>query len=583
VHISVLDLDMSSKDEELPDADSRALRRYSKTHSVRLFRAAGREVLADLASFRATGTTATAPLPGVNHAGGSSLNSPGPPQPAVTLVHDSQDWLSVIRNLNPSDVLVLLTPLVAPIEPVQGEPLDPFECFGQALQVHHNKVRHIPYTTRNGITSTHVGMIKRATVVVFVISDAPRIEQSPQIHAALVTRKALRDERPLLVILTCQPHNLAEFAEDFPTIIQSRDYSRATLEITASFIFGRDGSSSLPPTSRTLSAQPPAKPWPVEVWNEARDLDSVYDLWTQSMDVHFAMPVTTLAGLLRRPGYARHYVVRDDSGQLLGFCATFFLYVDQEGEKLIGSLAILMVNMARQCEGIGLSLHDHAIEELQKIRGVCRLQLGSTFPRILQGPPLYMEFNQTWFTKRGWRFDRRQPGQGQPVYDMRLDFREWRIPAQLPGIMFRTCANADMGPVLQLVQGEVEREHKMGWFDQYSKLVGDPNVKDIVIALEGNVVIGVALTYTPMCCSPISFDLPWAGLVGDDVGGVTCICIPPARRSTLMIPLLSACVEKLRLQNMKEMFIDGVPSDVQVLDGYKSLGMLIKIHFERIH
>jgi hypothetical protein len=93
---------------------------------------------------------------------------------------------------------------------------------------------------------------------------------------------------------------------------------------------------------------------------------------------------------------------------------------------------------------------------------------------------------------------------------------------------------------------------------------------------EHNVVVGAALTYTPSCCSPISFDLPWAGLVGDDVGGVTCTCVPPARRSTLMIPLLNACVEKLRLQSMKKMFIDGISSDVPVLDGFKSLGMLIQ-------
>ncbi|EHK99993.1 hypothetical protein M7I_4076 [Glarea lozoyensis 74030] len=40
-----------------------------------------------------------------------------------------------------------------------------------------------------------------------------------------------------------------------------------------------------------------------------------------------------------------------------------------------------------------------------------------------------------------------------------------------------------------------------------------------------NVVVATALTYTPSCGSPIPSNLPWAGRIGDDVGGVTCICI----------------------------------------------------------
>ena len=125
------------------------------------------------------------------------------------LVHDSFNWLSVIRNLKPADVIFLLTPVVIPVSNDPRDTTDPFECFGNALRSHDNKVRHVPYTTRNGITSTHVGMIKRATVVVFVMSESPRSlsEDAPQIHAALVTRKALTDEIPFLMILTYREQN----------------------------------------------------------------------------------------------------------------------------------------------------------------------------------------------------------------------------------------------------------------------------------------------------------------------------------------------------------------------------------------
>jgi hypothetical protein len=118
---------------------------------------------------------------------------------------------------------------------------------------------------------------------------------------------------------------------------------------------------------------------------------------------------------------------------------------------------------------------------------------------------------------------------------MLLDFDTWNYAPPENGPIFRNCTQNDMARVLEIVEAEIAREHKMGWFDQYSKLIGDVNVKDVVVAVEAGAIAGVALTYTPSCCSPISLDLPWAGQIGDDVGGVTCICIPRALLSSLEV------------------------------------------------
>jgi hypothetical protein len=158
----------------------------------------------------------------------------------------------------------------------------------------------------------------------------------------------LAEEKPLLIVLTCKAQNLEQFYKDFPAIVQSKDYTRPTLETTASFIFRKDDRTSLPSRRLCQSQNPPLRVWQVEQWNESRDIDSVYDLWTQIIDVRFVMHITTLAALLRRPGYARHYVVKNSSGQLLRFCATFLSYVDQAGENLIASLAILLVDLEHQ-------------------------------------------------------------------------------------------------------------------------------------------------------------------------------------------------------------------------------------------
>jgi hypothetical protein len=90
---------------------------------------------------------------------------------------------------------------------------------------------------------------------------------------------------------------------------------------------------------------------------------------------------------------------------------------------------------------------------------------------------------------------------------------------------FRLCAQEDMVRVLEVVESTSTKQAKMGWFDQYGSLMNGPNVKDVVLGLDNGVIVAVALTYTPSCGSPIASNLPWAGRIGNDVGGVTCICI----------------------------------------------------------
>jgi hypothetical protein len=293
-------------------------------------------------------------------------------------------------------------------------------------------------------------------------------------------------------------------------------------------IFGEGRSSRIEraPELPVIDLQTP-RLWQVEQWNESRDISSVSELWNEDINGRFALDQETLASLLRRPGYAKHYVVRDmKSGVIHGFCATYLAYVDKEGEKLIASLAVLLVRSTHRLLGIGLSLHSHAVSQLKRTRGVIRLQLGSTFPRLLYGPPCDIQFNEAWFRRRGWHFNKESPGQGQVIYDLILDFAKWRYSEDSSSqTIFKLCAQEDMMKVIEIVEDTSAKQAKMGWFDQYTSLMNGPNVKDIVLALVDNIVVATALTYTPSCGSPIPSNLPWAGRIGDNVGGVTCICV----------------------------------------------------------
>lgn len=444
-----------------------------------------------------------------------------------------------------TDVIILLTPVVIPISPSPTDLSDPFEPLGQSLAKRHARVRQIPYTQRcaaphspvlqvlnrlgrNGITSTHLGFIKRGHVI--ILCFAPDPSQQLQQEFAEVTF-AVSDNKPCIIVVCCKPTDISQ-ALVFPTVIQTVDYSPSALEATAALIFGElSRSLSNRPPEPTNDAQSHARLWPVEQWNEARDIASVLGLWNECISSRFAIDQRTLASLLRRPGYAKHYVVREPgNGEIIGFCATYLSYVDKEGENLIASLAVLLVRSSSRQQGIGLSLHNHAISQLKRTRGVMRLQLGSTFPRIFYGPPSEMKLNEEWFRRRGWQLNKSSvPGQGQIVRDMILDFADWRYAGERPrqdSISFKPCTQEDMVSVLEIVEMTSTRQAKMCWYDQYLSLMNGPNVKDVVLGIANGSVVAIALTYTPSCGSQIASNLPWAGRIGNDVGGVTCICLP---------------------------------------------------------
>ncbi|KAL3427054.1 acetyltransferase [Phlyctema vagabunda] len=495
----------------------------------------------------------------------------------TTLVCDQPRWLPRFEALHEDDLLVLLTPVVLPISHDPADTKDPFESFGRSIASRHDKVRHVPYTQRNQITSTHLGFIKRATVIVLCL--AHRHDHPLQLELADVVL-AVSDHKPCIVVVCSSQSTLATIP--LPTVIRTIDYSTRSLEATAALIFN-EGTDNTATKTNLYHKQPSnlrqdtgPRPWQVTEWNPERDISGVWDLWTLNISGirgSFSLDTKTLGDLLDRPGYSKHYVVYDPQGEgLVGFCATYLSYVDQAGEKLIASLAILLVRSSHHNQGVGLSLHRHALDQLRNTRGVMRVQLGSTFPRILYGPPLGMNTNESWFRRRGWQMDKYRPGQGRIVYDML-----WVMPespsiafdaTSWPMLQFRGCTENDIAKVLNMVEHALVRDAKLGWYDQYSALMTDLGIKDVILGIDGDEVVAAALTYTPDCGSMVSKNLPWAGRIGSDVGGITCICSPESGQdgyTNITLGLLDACVKRLVFQGMRKVFIDGVSSGIHEL------------------
>ncbi|KAJ4413721.1 hypothetical protein N0V82_008360 [Gnomoniopsis sp. IMI 355080] len=441
------------------------------------------------------------------------------------VIRDHSSHIPFSNFLQSGDLLLLLTPVVPPVETDSG--LDPFEPLGRGLAKHHPWVRHVPYTAQGGITSTHVGFIKRARVVVFVITGPTSIGQPSQVELSSVVQ-LIGERRPHVVVACCHVQELEPAAAAFSTVLQLPGISSHDLEIGADILFfGRPMQPPPPPPDIHVPRQPLLEhSWGVTDWNQARDIPEFHELWCQCMPPQFRLPLHGLLRVLQRDGYAKHFVVREPgSNLLLGFCATYITYFDNKEETLVGSVAALCVRAPHRGQGIGRALHDAAMRGFKKTRGVNRLQLGSTFPRLLYGLPVGHP-SETWFKRRGWRMDCTVPGTGQEVSDWLLTFSEWPTGG-LPsiGVDFRSCEFSDFDRVLEVVERESERNGNMAWYDQYAKLADSMSMTDIILGMRGDTVVAAAITYIPRSENPSAEDIPWAASISEDTGGTTCICI----------------------------------------------------------
>lgn len=498
---------------------------------------------------------------------------------------DRQSCIPLSKLLHDGGVVALLTPVVPP--PVQQEAKDdrdPFEPFGRALAEKHPWIRHVPYTSRNGITSTHVGFIKRAKAVIFVISGPPVTAGQPsQVEMAEIAR-AIGEQRPQIIVACQNVDDLGLLEADFSTIIELPGYSPLHLREAAAILFGEAAGVATPPPPPRRNVldvdkivEPP-RHWPPDVWDCAKDdITPIHELWNQCLPDQFRLDKFGLQSLLQRDGYAMHFIVQDpENREVIGFCATYTTFVDQAGERLIGSLAMILVRPYFRRRGVGRSLYEHALRQLKRIRGVDRIQLGSTFPRLLYGIPA--EFSSVeWFERRGWRMECQGPGSGQEVCDLLLKMDDWPsgFPAVSSGLNFRQATFDDFGAITEFVEKESSRTDKMGWYDQYANLARDGRFHDIILGLQGATIIATAMVYTPNDGSSVAQDLPWARTIGADVGGATCICITDDdlvmtnSKDTVMIRLLDACVSVLKKQGMSQLFLDGVKGGH---DGFLSIG-----------
>lgn len=73
--------------------------------------------------------------------------SPLDADPSTTLFSDREGTVPLSRILQDGEFVVLLSPVVAPLQDGPQGPPDPFEPLGRAIEKHHPWICHVPYNT----------------------------------------------------------------------------------------------------------------------------------------------------------------------------------------------------------------------------------------------------------------------------------------------------------------------------------------------------------------------------------------------------------------------------------------------------
>ena len=132
-------------------------------------------------------------------------------QHSTTIVRDNNSLIPIYQKLGGSDAILLLSPVVQPIyssATADGKTMDPFECFGRALETRHPRIRHAPYTP-HGLNETHRALIKVASLVIFVSSNAHSSDANTYSQTK-IARSILQlcNGKPLLAMAVGDPYDL---------------------------------------------------------------------------------------------------------------------------------------------------------------------------------------------------------------------------------------------------------------------------------------------------------------------------------------------------------------------------------------
>jgi beta-N-acetylhexosaminidase len=390
---------------------------------------------------------------------------------SITLVRDVSHCIPLTKNSAPTDVLLLLTPLVEPFgHPSKGEedsqqasstsPTTPSKSVNIARHLNHRqkgylegestfqelgvalakrwrgKVVHTSYTA-SGISPLHERLVSEASAVVLLTADGVRnvyqygftkyivsLCQGSQSQSPAAISTSGSPEKPCIVVAVSSPYDFMNDRQ-VTTYLCTYDLTGPPLDTLVRVLFGKLKATGLPPTARQTSPRSTVQRqlWLVEKFDFGRDallLQEMFDQVRMAVSNTFSDPEAQYPSYCFETSHyqntyqplfeAEHFIVRNSSTQkIYGFCATYY------NENLSrGIIAAIVVSTSHRGKGIGFSLHQYALHSLEQRRGIEIVQFGSEIPVIFPGIPNRLSTHQLGL--RSWVRNRYVPSRSRLWY-----------------------------------------------------------------------------------------------------------------------------------------------------------------------
>lgn len=163
---------------------------------------------------------------------------------------------------------------------------------------------------------------------------------------------------------------------------------------------------------------------------------------------------------------------------MVGLYATYITFADQEGHRLVGTIAAIVIRKGWHGQRIGWTLYNWAIRKMRNSSDkLTHIQLGGGFPRLLS-VPLQAPY-KIWLPGLGWSLDESGPGKGQHVADWILRFSDLTSPSLAPpGLSFRSCERTDVEDMITLARRALVG---FGGWEQYTKVISSGHLGHIML------------------------------------------------------------------------------------------------------
>lgn len=282
--------------------------------------------------------------------------------------------------------------------------------FIDILRLHNDSIIDLRYGGM-GLSPDDWKIIDDAEVVILATCNARELSYQKNLGSELAQKK-----EKLIVVATCNPY---DFLEDpaVETYITTYEPTLEAFSAAADVIFGVAPAKGVLPVRprKALAAAATA----VVPFNVHSDLEQVAKIWNAALP-GYPLPAESLQRLLDRSN-GHHFVARIGSA-VVGLCAA---YTTVNLGNTTGQISVLIVDPAKQGQGIGTALLMETRSYFRTRFGLVNLTLGSVFPRFWPGiptdlPPSIPEF----FIHRGFRVSPPE----DTVIDLYQDIRDFQAP-----------------------------------------------------------------------------------------------------------------------------------------------------------